>query len=113
MRHAEIDQARFLTPADHLDRMTQRGFGRHQKRLRRTQLTHRVGCQGAHAQRRHVTNALAEPRQAFERALPCFIGETTFAIQAIGHAHGFAQAINDAQLTHQAARNDHVETVGA
>lgn len=43
MRHAQIDQACFLAPADHFDRMTQRGFGRHQKRLRRTQLTHRVG----------------------------------------------------------------------
>src|SRR2546427_34574 len=112
-KHAEVDQACFFAAADHFNGMPQRGFGRDQERLRRAQLAYGVGGQCAYPVRRHIADALSETGQAFQRALPCSGGEATFAIQAVGHAHRLAQAVDHPQLAERVARDDHVETVGA
>ncbi|MNI74739.1 hypothetical protein D3C73_1308430 [compost metagenome] len=113
MGHAQVDQARFLAATDHFDGVPERGFGRHQERLRRAQLAHRVGGQCTHAMRRDVADALAEPGQALQRALSRCCGESALAVQAVGHAHGFAQAVDHPQLAKRVTRDDHVETIGA
>ena len=112
LRHAQVDQARLLAAGHDLDRMPQRGFRRHQEGLRRRQPAHGVGGHRAHAVRRDVADALAEPRQALQRALPHRGVEPALAVQALGHAHGFAQAVDDAQLAQGVAGHDHVVAVG-
>ena len=77
------------------------------------QLAHGVGGERAHPLRRDVADALAEPRQAFQRALARLGGEAALAVQAFGHAHGLAQAVDHAQLAQRVARHHHVEAVGA
>src|SRR2546427_9390359 len=54
--------------------------------------------------RRHIADALSETGQAFQRALPCSGGEATFAIQAVGHAHRLAQAVDHPQLRSEERR---------
>ncbi|KAG0765266.1 hypothetical protein G6F22_018053 [Rhizopus arrhizus] len=113
MGDTEVDQARFFATADHFDGVPQRGFGRDQERLRRAQLAHGVGGQCAHPVRRHVADALAEAGQALQRALAGRRGESTLAIQPVGHPHRLAQAVDHPQLAERVARDDHVETIGA
>ena len=56
---------------------------------------------------------LAEAREAFERALAHVQDQAALAVQALGQAHGLAQAVDDAQLPQRVARHHHVEAVGA
>jgi hypothetical protein len=108
---AEVDQTRFLASRHHFDGMAECGFRRYQEGLRLGQRAHGVGGNRAHALRRDVADALAETRQAFERTLPHRRRQSALAVEALGQAHGFAQAVDDAQLAQGVARNHHVETV--
>ncbi len=110
--HAKVDQARLLAAGHHFDRFAQRGFRRYQEALRISQLADGVGRQRAHAGGRYIADALAETRQAVQRALARGLRQAALAIQAIGHAHGFTQAINHPQLPQGVTRHDHVEAVG-
>ena len=66
---AEIDQARFFAAGHDFDRMTERLFGRPEKRRRSAQPAHRVGGDGAHAFVRQHAQALAETRQTGQRSV--------------------------------------------
>src|SRR3546814_9273929 len=70
-----------------------------------------VGRHRALALRRDVTDALSQPRQAFERALAHLGCQRALAVESLGQAHGFAHAIDGAQLPQGVARDDHVEAV--
>ena len=113
MGHAKVDQARLLAARDHFDRMPQRGFGRDQEVAGRAQLADGIGRHRAHVRRRDVGDALAESRQAGQRAFLRFRGHAAETVQALGHAHGFAQAVDHPQLAQHALRHHHVEAVGA
>ena len=114
VRDAEVDQARFLAAGR---RLRCRGPARFPPapgklcglRSWRTVLVAiaRTRCGGM------VAHALAEARQAVERARQRVGVQAALAVQAVGHAHGFAHAVDDAQLPEHVARDHHVETVGA
>ena len=109
---AEIHQARFLASRHHFNRVPDRGFGRAEELSRMTQLPHAVGGDDAHALRWNRADALTEARQAIDRALEHLLAQATAIVESFGQAHGFAQAIDDAQLTEHVARDHHVEAVG-
>jgi hypothetical protein len=111
--HAEIDQARFLAAGDHFDRMPQRGLRRDQEAGGRTQLADGVRGHRAHMGRRDVGDALAEARQAVDGARLRLRGHAAEPVQALGHAHGFAQPVDHPQLAQYPLRHHHVETVRA
>ena len=92
--------------------MAQGRLGRAEESARIAQLAHGVGGQGAHAQPRHAAQALAEAGQARERALLRLRGQAAVVVQAVGQAHGLAQAVDHAQLAQRALGQDHVEAVG-
>src|SRR5690606_20756188 len=67
----------------------------------------------AYPLRGDVAQALAEAEQALERALAHLGMQPALRVEALGQAHHLAQAVDDAELAEDVARNDHVEAVGA
>src|SRR5690606_5772934 len=112
-RHALVDQARFLAPRYHFDRMSQRGFRRQQESLRIAQLAHGIGGDGAHPAFFETRQALAEAGQGSERELAMLGRQRTVLAQSRGEADAFAQAVDHPDLAMRVARNDQMETVGA
>ena len=112
MRDAEVDQARFFAAGHDFDGVAERGFRRHEEGLRPRQCANGIGGERAHALRRDVVDALAEAREAVERALLHLRREPAAFVEAFGEAHHLAQAIDDAQLAKHVARDHHVEAVG-
>src|SRR5690606_24168464 len=61
----------------------------------------------------HVPQALAEARQARERAPLRGRGKLTARLQPFGQAHGFLEAVDDRELPVAQLADDHVEAVRA
>ena len=67
--HPEIDQARFLVPADDVDGKAERTLGLRQKLARVLGHAEGIGGHGAHRRRVQPGEPLAETRQALQRGL--------------------------------------------
>ena len=111
---AEVDQARFLAAGHDFDRVAERGLRPASgtpaaARSARTVLVAiaRTRC-GGMSRRRWPKRA----RHSSARWRTSGV-EAALAVQALGQAHGFAQAVDDAQLPEHVARDHHVEAVGA
>ena len=109
---ADVDQAGFLAAGNDLDRKAERCLGLRQELHRVLGDAQGVGGDGAHRPLLQPAQALAEIKQAIERArLRCRI-ETLFGIQPGGQTHGFLKGIQRIDLVANHPSNLQAETVG-
>ncbi len=113
VRHAVIDETGFLEARHDLDRVAQRRLG----------LVHEAGvlvrpangartC-GTNPVRMDVAQTLTKTRQAVERTNAGIRGDDALVREALGQAHGFANAIENRELPVAQLADDHVKAVGA
>jgi hypothetical protein len=112
VRHASVNQARFLQSRDNFDWMAERYFGLGHERAVLASAPNRAGTRGPHLAGVDVAKALAESRQAIERAFARRRGNVAAAREALGQAHGFANSIENSELAMAQLANDHVKAVG-
>jgi hypothetical protein len=72
----------------------------------------RTGTRGPHLAGVNIAKALAESRQAIERAFARRGGNVAAARKALGQAHRFANSIENSELAMAQLANDHVKAVG-
>src|SRR3990172_6469595 len=90
VRHAEVDQARFLAPRYHLDRTSQCRFGLFQEPRGILRDGQRIGADRAPRVRVEAAQPFAEALQAFERALLRVLVEALIARQSRADTDGLA-----------------------
>ena len=112
MGHAEIDQARFLVPADDIDAMTEQGLGLVQKCGGVARLAQGVGADHAYRLARQAAHPLAELSKAFKCARDGLVVELVVGAQAGAEPHHVAHAIDHPEMIAGGMRNNHVKTVG-
>ncbi len=98
VRHALVDQARFLAPGDHVDGKTQHLVGALQKNIAVAGFAQGLGGDGVHFPLFEAGEALAKPRQAVPAALHGFRREVAILIQAVALAHGFLEVFGTVDL---------------
>ena len=113
MHDAEIDEARFLAPRDHLDREAERALRlAHELRgiLRDPQ---RIRADRAHRAARHSREPLAEALERGERALLHAFVELLLAREPRAQAHRFLEGVERIDLLAVDATDREMEAVGS
>jgi hypothetical protein len=111
VRHAEVDQARFLASRYDLDWKSERASRLLQKSRGVLGDAQRIGADGTHCVRIEAAQALAEAIEAFERALLRILVELLVAREAAAEADGLAQGIEGVELVADDARYLQVKRV--
>src|SRR3984893_9908161 len=93
MRDAQVDQTRFLVPADDVDRTAQRALRMRQKLACVLRHSKRVGRDRAHGGWMHAREALAEALQAFDCGLHCGGLDSSVAVEAGAEAQRLAPRV--------------------
>ena len=113
VRNAEVDQARFLAPGDHLDREAERGARLAQELRRVLRHAQRVGADHAHRRTREAAQALAELGERLERARLGGAIDALLGGQARAQAHHLAHRVEGIDLAVDHATDLQVEAVRA
>ncbi len=111
--HAAVDQARFLHAGNDLDLVAQRALGRGDESGALLHLAQGIGADHTHPLRRDAVQALAEARQAVQRACLRLRREPVLGVQTGAQADRVAQTVDYLQLAAALTRHHHVEAVGA
>jgi len=109
--HTLINEAGFLAPGDHLDRMAQRGLRTHEEFFCLTRAAQRVGTHHPDTPRCHAAQPLPESFKASQRAALRRLGNSIVFIHPGGEPHHLLQAVQHMQLAGNRARHDHMEAV--
>ena len=113
VRHAEVDQARFLAAGDHLDREAERGARLAQELRRVLRHAQRVGADRAHRLAREAAQPLGELGQRLERVRLRGAVDALVGGQAAAQAHHLAHRVERVDLAVDDAPDLQVEAVGA
>ena len=112
VRHATIDQARFLASRHDFNRESKRGLGLLEETGRILGHPQRVGADRAHRMRVEPAQALAKPPHAVERAGLRIFVQAFLAVEAGAETDRLAQRIQRVDLVTDDTRNLQVERVG-
>ena len=96
VRHAGVDQPRFLAPGDHLDRVAQRLLRAQQEGVAVARLAQRLRGHRAHLARREAGQPRGEAAQAVQAALHGGFGEHAVGVEPAAQAHGLLQVVDAA-----------------
>ncbi|MCY1293421.1 hypothetical protein D9M70_426800 [compost metagenome] len=108
-----MDQACFLAPGNHLDRVAEHRFGAADEVAAVARFAQRVGADHAHRALGHAVDQLGETAQAIEAALHGVFAEQALLVDAGGQLHLLPEPLQDADLAVIGLGQDDVEAVRA
>ena len=111
MRHTLVNQARFFSPSNHVDRKAQHLLSFIDKEIAIARLAQSLRGDRAHLACIKAMEPFAESRQRIPAALHGIDGEVTLIIKARALAHRFLQIIHTHDRSMLEAPNFHAKAV--
>ena len=113
MCYSEINQTRFLNPADHLDRTAQQSLGLGQETSAVTGLAQGISAHNTNLAGRDLAQTLTEAGQTIQSALAGFPTQPLLFVQSGGKLDHFFHPVQHLQMTVYHSCDNHMKAVGA
>jgi len=112
VRHAEVDEARFLAAEYHFDGKTERRFRLGEEGFGVFRHAQRARAHGAHRRARKAAQPLGEPRECFQRPRFRRLIDAPVPRETCAEAHRISQAVEQVHLVVDDPADLQVEAVG-